>query len=111
MLQWVCMKAKKMGFGVVIGKSDNDSDIRQTFVIMRCEISGMYQPLIRTLKQDDTESRKCECLFKLREHRTADETWKFNVISGIHNHALNDKLVGHPFVCRLVLRKGNLLRT
>lgn len=32
----------------------------------------------------------------------ADETWKFNVIFGIHNHALNDKLVRHPIVCCLV---------
>lgn len=31
-----------------------------------------------------------------------DETWKFNVISSIHNHALTDKLVGHPIVCRIV---------
>lgn len=32
----------------------------------------------------------------------ADETWKFSVISGIYNHALHDKLVGHPIVCRLM---------
>lgn len=38
-----------------------------------------------------------------------DETWKFNVISGIHNHASDDKLVGHPIVCRLVSEERELV--
>lgn len=28
-----------------------------------------------------------------------DETWKFNVIYGLHNHVLDDKLIGHPIAC------------
>lgn len=88
-----------MGFGDVIERPDNGSDKRRAFVTMRCERSGTYQPLIRKLKRDDTGSRKCECLFKLHEYRMTNETWKFNVIPGIHNHVLTDKLVDHPIVC------------
>ncbi|XP_050889208.1 uncharacterized protein LOC127094411 [Lathyrus oleraceus] len=39
----------------------------------------------------------------------ADETWKLNVIFGIHNHALTDKLVSHPIVCRLVPEERELV--
>lgn len=38
-----------------------------------------------------------------------DETWTFNVISGIHNHALTNKLVGHPIVSRLVPEERELV--
>lgn len=38
-----------------------------------------------------------------------DETWKFNMVFGIHNHALIDKLVGHPIVCRLILKEMRLV--
>lgn len=44
MLQWVRIEVKNLGFGVVIGRSDNGSDRRQAFVAMRCERSGTYQP-------------------------------------------------------------------
>ncbi|XP_058783307.1 uncharacterized protein LOC131657983 [Vicia villosa] len=69
---------------------------------MVCERKDTYQPNIRKLKRDDTRSRKYECPLKSRGYYMVDETWKFNVIYGIHNHALNDKLAGHPIVCRLV---------
>ena len=39
----------------------------------------------------------------------ADETWKFNVISGIRNHALTDKLVIHPIGCRLIPEERELV--
>lgn len=97
-----CEERPKNWLWRLIGRLDNDSDRRQAFVTMVCEINDMYQPWIRKLKWDDTGSRKCECPFDLREYRMTDETWKFNVISDIHNHAFDDKLVGHPIVCRLV---------
>lgn len=31
------------------------------------------------------------------------------MVSGIHNHALNDKLVGHPVICRLVPEERELV--
>lgn len=50
MLQLVCREAGKLGFDVVIGRSDNDLDRRREFVIMICERSDTYQPKIRQLK-------------------------------------------------------------
>ncbi|XP_050919456.1 uncharacterized protein LOC127136999 [Lathyrus oleraceus] len=105
----VVEESRKLGFIVVIKKSDNGSNIRQAFITMICERSGTYQPRIRKLKQDVTRSRKYECPFKLHGYHMTDETWKLNVISGIHNHALTDKLVGHPIVCRIVLEERKLI--
>lgn len=68
------METGKLGIVVVIGRSDNDFNRRQTFVTMRCERSGMYQPLIKKLKRDETGSRKYECLFKLCEYNKANDT-------------------------------------
>lgn len=65
MLQWVRREVRKLGFGIVIGRSENGSDRRQTFVKMICERGGTYQLKFRKLKQDDTGLRKCECPFKL----------------------------------------------
>lgn len=50
MLQWIRMEASKLGFGVVIVRSDNDSDRRGTFVTMTCERSGKYIPHLRNFK-------------------------------------------------------------
>ncbi|XP_058776635.1 uncharacterized protein LOC131650959 [Vicia villosa] len=71
-VDWVRSEASKLGFGVVIARSDNDTSRRQAFVVMRCERDGKV-----------------------------DGLWHFSVISGIHNHALKTKLHGHPIVCRL----------
>lgn len=46
------MEAGKLGFDIVIGRSDNGFDRRQTFITMRCERSGTYQPSIRKLEHD-----------------------------------------------------------
>ncbi|XP_050899016.1 uncharacterized protein LOC127105845 [Lathyrus oleraceus] len=102
-------ETENLGFGVVIRSSDNGSDRRQTFVTMIYKRSGTYQPNITNSKRDDVGSRKCECSFKLRGYGMADKTWKFNVIFGIHNHDLNDNLVGHPIVCRLVPEERGLI--
>ncbi|XP_058776374.1 uncharacterized protein LOC131650671 [Vicia villosa] len=75
------MEASKLGFGVVIGRSKNDTSIRQAFVVMTCERSGKYVSKIRKLKHDDTGSRKCECPFKLRASCRVDGLWRFSVIS------------------------------
>ncbi|XP_050889822.1 uncharacterized protein LOC127095132 [Lathyrus oleraceus] len=102
MFQWICTKASKLGFGVVIRRSDNDSDRRCAFVTMTYERSGKYLPPLRNFKRDDTESRKCECPFKVYGYMLANKSWRFNVIYGLHNHDLCEKLVVHPIVCRLM---------
>lgn len=53
------------------------------------------------MKRDDTRTKKCECPFKLRVYHTENDTWTFNVVCWLHNHALCYKLVGHPIVYRL----------
>lgn len=42
MFQWIHIEASKLGFSVVIGRSDNGSDKRCVFVTMTCERSGKY---------------------------------------------------------------------
>ncbi|XP_058742038.1 uncharacterized protein LOC131614479 [Vicia villosa] len=106
-LQWACLEAGRLGFGV--GRSKNGLDKRQTFVTMKCERNGTYQPPIRKLKRDDTGSRKCEFSFKLHGYRKSNGTWKFNVVSNICNHASYDKLIVHLFVCRLFPEKNELV--
>lgn len=97
------------GFRVVIRRFDNGSNRRQTFVTMICKRSGTYQPLLQKLKHNDTGSRKCECSFKLRGYRKTNDTCKFNVVFGIHNHALCHKLVKHLIVCRLISEEKELV--
>lgn len=68
---------------------------------MRCRRSGTYVPPIQKLKREDTGLRKFECVFKLSGYLKVDYIWKFNVVSGLNNLALQTELVGHPIVCRL----------
>ncbi|XP_058781271.1 uncharacterized protein LOC131655402 [Vicia villosa] len=101
LFEWIQIEASKFGFDVVIARSDNGSSRRQEFVVMTCERSGKYVPKVQTLKHDDTKSRKCVCPFKLCASCRINGLWCFSVICGIHNHALDTKLQGHPIVCRL----------
>ncbi|XP_050890977.1 uncharacterized protein LOC127096454 [Lathyrus oleraceus] len=101
MFEWVCMKVRKLGFDVVIRMSGNSSKRRQAFATIRCDRSDTYVPPIQKLKRDDIESRKCGCPFKFCGYCKVNDTWKFNVIYGIHNHVLQTELVGHPIICRL----------
>ncbi|XP_058783365.1 uncharacterized protein LOC131658045 [Vicia villosa] len=86
------MEASKLGFGVVIERSDNGTSRRQACVMMICEKGVKYVSRVRQLKHVDTGSKKCECLFKLRGSCRVDDTWRFNVVCGEHNHALDSKL-------------------
>lgn len=102
MFQWIRTEASKLGFVVVIGRSDNGSDERVAFVIMRCERSGKYTTPLRKFKREYTGSRRCDCLFKLRGYLLSNNKWRFNVICGLHNHDMCDKLFGHPIACLLM---------
>lgn len=98
MLQWVPTKATILRSDIVIGRLVSCFDRRQTFMTMKCERSGKYKAFIQNLKHDDTGMRKCECPFKLFVHLKANNTWTFNVICGMHNHALCYKLATHSNV-------------
>ncbi|XP_058761990.1 protein FAR1-RELATED SEQUENCE 5-like [Vicia villosa] len=102
MLHRIRTEATKLGFGVVIGRSDNGTSRRNAFVTLTCKRSEKYILHFQKLKRDDTGSRKCECPFRLRGYLLANNKWKFNVICGLHNHDLSQKLVSHPITCRLL---------
>ncbi|XP_058776984.1 uncharacterized protein LOC131651336 [Vicia villosa] len=69
-LQWIRIKASKLGFGVVIGRFDNGLDRRGAFVTLTCKRSGKYKPHLRNFKGDETGSRKYLCK-KLVDHPIA----------------------------------------
>ncbi|CAK8568216.1 unnamed protein product [Lathyrus sativus] len=73
MLEWTRMEASGLGFGVVIRRFGNGLDRRNVFVTMLCERSGSYRTLIQSYKRDETGSRKCEVLFKLRDYMLANK--------------------------------------
>ncbi|XP_058748394.1 uncharacterized protein LOC131621371 [Vicia villosa] len=102
MLHWIRTETMKLGFGVVIGRSDNSTSRRNAFVTLTCERNGKYICRIQKLKLDDNDSRKCKCSFKLCGYHLANNKWRFNVICGLHNHDLSQKLVGHPIACWLL---------
>ncbi|XP_058742515.1 protein FAR1-RELATED SEQUENCE 6-like [Vicia villosa] len=101
LLEWVQNEACKLGFGDVIARFDNGTSRRQAFVVMKCERGWKYVPTNRKLKHDGTGSRKCVCPFKLSVSCRVDGLWRFSVVCGLHNHALETKLHGQPIVCRL----------
>lgn len=45
--------------------------------------------------------RKHGCPFKVRGYRKENNTWKFNVVSGVQNHYLCHKFTEYSIVCRL----------
>ncbi|XP_050920384.1 uncharacterized protein LOC127138021 [Lathyrus oleraceus] len=65
MLQRIHMKTSKLGFGVVIGSSENGSDRRRAFVTMTCERSGAEILNKTTLVQENVSvplSRASNCV-------------------------------------------------
>lgn len=76
--------AAKLGFGIVIRRSNSHSNRRKTFVTMRCKISGQYKDHIRKFKCDDTETRKYECPFKLCGCHKLNNPWTLCMIFVIH---------------------------
>src|SRR3954469_5783002 len=109
LIDWVRNEASKLGFGIAILRSDNGNSRRKAFVVLNCKRGGSYAQSNRVLKHEDTRSRKCGCPFKLRATRRIDDLWRLTVICGIHNHALDSKLHGHPMACRLSRKEKNVI--
>jgi len=59
-------KARKLGFSIVIGKSDNGVNGRRAFVTLICERGGSYTEYKRRSRSEIAGSVKCECPFRLR---------------------------------------------
>ncbi|XP_050876712.1 uncharacterized protein LOC127080436 [Lathyrus oleraceus] len=69
---------------------------------MTCERSRKYNPSLQNFKRDGAGLGKCECPFKLCSYMLVNKKWRFNVICGLYNHDLCQKLVGHPIASRLM---------
>ncbi|XP_058764901.1 uncharacterized protein LOC131638361 [Vicia villosa] len=93
MFQWIYTEASKLRFGCVIKIYDNGSDRIGAFVTLACERNEKYRPSLQNFKREETCSRG---------YWLTNNKWKFNVICGLHNHDLCEKLVGDPIPCRLM---------
>src|SRR3954469_24027013 len=87
LIDWVRNEASKLGFGIVILRSDNGNSRRKAFVVLNCERGGSYVQSNWVLKHEDTGSRKCGCPFKLRATRRVDDLWRLSVICGSKGYA------------------------
>ncbi|XP_024630682.2 protein FAR1-RELATED SEQUENCE 5-like [Medicago truncatula] len=93
-------KARKLGFTIVIGKSDKDDNGRSAFVTVICEIGGSYREYKRKTRCKIAGSVKCECTFRLRGYLliAGECDLSIKVGYGTHNHDMADVLKGHKTV-------------
>ena len=71
---------------------------RKTFVVLGNEKGGKYRQYKKTYKSL-SETRKCECPFRLRGRPLEDyEGWMLKLIYGADNHDLFESLVSHLYV-------------
>jgi hypothetical protein len=66
LLEWVREKARKLGFSIVIFKSDKGGNGRSAFVTLICERGGSFTEYKRKTRCQIAGLVKCECLFRLR---------------------------------------------
>lgn len=112
LLEWLRGEAMKLGFVIVTTRSDNGSDRRRQSIVLGCERGGVYKKSRKSnkaLKHQDTQSKKCECPFRLRGYFLSSGVWKVNVVCGKHNHEMAENLQGHPIASRLNVEEKKLV--
>jgi hypothetical protein len=110
LLKWVRGEAVKLGFTIIISKSDNGSDKRKQTLVLGCERGGVYRESKKKLKgQDIIRSIKCECPFRLRGYFLSSGVWKITVVCGKHNHETTKDLEGHLIPRRLNMEDRKLV--
>jgi len=65
---------------------------------LNCKRSGVYKPpkTRKKPKLEGTSSKKCDYPFRLHDFfKKYTKDWWLAMLSGIHNHELETKLVGH----------------
>jgi hypothetical protein len=107
MQQWICGEARKLGFVVVVAKSDNGGNNRKTLVVM------CYQRMWQSygLLQQETEvttTLKCKCSFRLKSYLLSCGQWSVNVIDETHNHKKAKRFEGHKYVEWLKSKKAGI---
>ncbi|KAJ1423146.1 MULE transposase domain [Sesbania bispinosa] len=91
-------------------RSDSGGIDRKIKLILGYERSGKYRPYKSELVRNVTDSRKCQCPFRLRGRPLANGAgWKLNVVCGVHNHEVAECLEGHPYVGCLTVEEKSLL--
>ena len=105
MCNWCREAGKRIGFVVVIKKSDLDSNVRKPRIRFGCERSSTCRS--RSIKKNGLKTRasgtkKCGCPFTLRGRKldTVDD-WMLMVVCGVHNHPTMEHLEGHSYAGRL----------
>ncbi|KAL6503348.1 hypothetical protein OROGR_025271 [Orobanche gracilis] len=109
LIDWARETALKLKFAIIIGKSDNDNDIRKPYFRLDCERSVRYVSTNKKLKSDQIGTRKCGCPFRLCGYFHADKKWHLTVVNGIHNHKLDKEVEGHLIVGRLKLEERQFM--
>ncbi|CAJ2675026.1 uncharacterized protein LOC123915382 [Trifolium pratense] len=110
LLKWVRGEALKLGFAIIIAKSDNGSDTRKQTLVLGCERGGVYRKRQKKLKGQDRRTIKCECPFRLRGYFLSSGVWKITVVCGKHNHEMKKDLEGHPIARRLNIEDIKLVQ-
>ncbi|KAL5133194.1 putative protein FAR1-RELATED SEQUENCE 10 [Glycine soja] len=111
-LQWAQTVTHENGFVAVIKRSDTYTSCRgrTSFVLIECERSGKYKCRKKEFVRRDTDTRKCDCPFKIHGKPVhGGEGWTVKLICGIHNHELVKTLVGHPYAGRLTDDEKNII--
>jgi len=100
LLGWVRRQGERVGFTVCIDKSV----VERPYLTMQCERSGIYKPpkTRKKLNLKGIGSRKCNCMFRLKGFFDKDtNNWWVAMLCGMHNHDLDEKLLGYVIAGRL----------
>jgi len=93
---WVRRQANRVEFTVVIKRS---CAINNPMLELVCEMSDKHKVSKKKLNHEATRSRKCGCLFKVREYVVKElNAWKLPILNGVHNHEMLPYLEGRQHV-------------
>ena len=109
-MNWSREIGNRIGFVIVIIRSDTNGLGRKMLLTLGCERSRKYRQYKNQLARKVTGTKKCECPFRLRGRPLKNgEGWKLKVLCGFHNHEKAETLVGHPYAGRLSVEEKLLL--
>ena len=76
-----------------------------------CERSRAQKVPEKKLKHERTDSRKCGCMFMVSGYLSRQtKEWKLNILTVVHNHAMEPALEGHMLAGRLKEDDKKILR-
>jgi len=100
LLYWVRRQANRDGFTVIIRRS---CEGRNAMLELVCERSDEHKVPKRKVKHEATRSRKCGCLFKVREYVIReDNAWKLAILNSVRNHEMVPYVAGYLLAGRLM---------